>query len=127
MIFAGVVGSLVLFCFVAAVPFVIGESMPKRLVRRLTTGPTVIGALVSGALIGVFAGFIPACIVYAASGRGWAAGIALATCSLACGIAWCRFERRVASPRQKPARPPATPYLRKLDQTPARISEPPAI
>ena len=126
MIIAWILGSLVLFCFVVSVPFVFGENLPKWLVQRLSTGPAVIGAFVSGALIGVFLGFIPACLVYAGSGRGWVAGAALAACSVACGVAWCRFERRVASPRQKPARALST-YLRKLDQTPARISDPPAI
>jgi hypothetical protein len=125
MIFAVILGSLVLFCFIAAAPFVIAENLPKRLVRLLTAGPTMFGAFVSGALIGVFAGFIPACIVYAASNRGWAAVLALAACSAACGIAWCRFEQRALSQRRRPAHSSA--HLRKLDQIPARISDPPAI
>ena len=90
----------------------------------------MIGAFVSGALIGVFAGFIPACIAYAASNRGWAAGLALAACSAACGIAWCRFERRALSLRRRPAgslSACSNSHLRKLDQIPARISDPPAI
>jgi MFS family permease len=127
MLFAGLLGSLVLFCFIVAAPFVIGETLPKRVTRRLTAGPTTIGAFMSGALIGVFAGFIPACIVYAASNRGWAAGLALAACSVACGIAWCRFEQRTSSPRRRPAGSHSSAHLRKLDQIPARISDPPAI
>jgi hypothetical protein len=131
MIVAGILGSLVLFCFVTAAPFVIAEHVPKRFVQRLTAGPTMTGAFVSGALIGVFVGFIPACIAYAATHRGWAAGLALAACSAACGIAWCRFERRALSPRRQPAsshsRVQLGVHLRKLDQIPARISEPPAI
>jgi MFS family permease len=131
MVIAGILGSLVLLGFIATAPFVIAENVPKRFVRRLTAGPTTVGAFVSGALIGVFAGFIPACIAYAASNRGWAAGLALAACSAACGIAWCRFERRALSLRRRPAsaRFSACPnsHLRKLDQIPARFSDPPAI
>jgi len=129
MVIAGILGSLVLLCFIATAPFVIAETVPKRFVRRLTAGPTMNGAFVSGALIGVFAGFIPACIAYAASSRGWAAGLALAACSAGCGIAWCRFERRAPSLRRRPAsaRLGADSHLRKLDQIPARINDPPAI
>jgi hypothetical protein len=87
----------------------------------------MIGAFVSGALIGMFADFIPACIAYAASNRSWAAGLALAACSAACGIAWCRFERSAPSLRRQPARARSGAHLRKLDQIPARISDPPAI
>ena len=112
MLIAGLLGSLVLLCFVAAAPFVIGENLPKRFTRRLTAGPTVTGAFVSGALIGVFAGFIPACIAYAASNRGWAAGLALAACSVTCGIAWCRFERRALSPRRQPASARSSAHLK---------------
>ncbi|HEY5963851.1 MAG TPA: hypothetical protein VIU42_07520 [Xanthobacteraceae bacterium] len=124
MLIAGILGSLVLLCFIATAPFVIAENVPKRFVRRLTAGPTTVGAFVSGALIGVFAGFIPACIAYAASSRGWAPGLVLAACSAVCGFAWCRFERR-AQPAS--ARLGADSHLRKLDQIPARISDPPAI
>src|SRR5262245_54061872 len=123
MLIAGIVGSLVLLCFIVAIPWAIAEQINKRYAPRANGRPTLLGAFISGALMGVFAGFFPACIAYAATHRGWIAGLALAVCALAGGCLWCRFERRALG-RQRPA---PKPYFRKLDQMPARISEPPAI
>jgi hypothetical protein len=48
----------------------------------------------SGALMGVFAGIIPAAAAYAATRDQWIAGAVLALCMLGCGAAWWRFVER---------------------------------
>lgn len=123
MLIAGIIGSLVLLAFIIGTPWALAEQIGKRYTPRASLGSSMLGAFVSGALMGVFAGFIPACIAYAVTHRGSAAGLALAACALAGGFLWCRFERRM---RGRP-QPMPKPYFRKLDQMPARISEPPAI
>jgi len=123
MLVAGIIGSLVLLCFIVGTPWVLADHIGKRYAPSQSFGSKMVGAFVSGALMGLFAGFIPACIAYVASQRGSIAGVVLAACALGGGYLWCGFERRM----RDRARQPAKPYFRKLAQTPARISEPPAI
>jgi hypothetical protein len=48
----------------------------------------------SGAMMGVFVGFMPAVLLYVATNSKWIAGVAWAACVLACGAAWLRFIGR---------------------------------
>jgi hypothetical protein len=123
MLIAGIIGSLALLCLIIGAPWTMAEQIGKRYTPRASLGSSMLGAFVSGALMGVFVGFIPASIAYAVTHSGSAAGMALAICALVGGYLWWRFERRM----RVQARQPAKPYFRKLAQTPARISEPPAI
>jgi hypothetical protein len=61
------------------------------------------GSFAFGALFGVYAGLIPALIVYAVIRRGWAAELVDGSMALACGIGWARVgegKRSAANTRK---------------------------
>jgi hypothetical protein len=66
-------------------------------------------AFVFGALFGVYAGLMPAFIVYALIRREWAAELVDASFALACGVGWVRVgdrprERKQPAPKQRKGR-----------------------
>jgi hypothetical protein len=69
------------------------QSLAKPFDRFSAKFPGVI-AFWSGALMGVFAGIIPAGVAYAATRDQWIAGGVLALSILGCGTAWWRFVER---------------------------------
>jgi hypothetical protein len=66
-------------------------------------------AFAFGALFGVYAGLMPAFIVYALIRREWAAELVDASFALACGVGWVRVgdrprERKQPAPKQRKGR-----------------------
>ena len=59
-------------------------------------------AFVFGALFGVYAGLMPAFVVYALMRREWAAELVDASFALACGVGWVRVGERPRD-RKQPA------------------------